>query len=208
MPRPAGGYDVEHTSQVYLVDRQGRLRATFQGAGSEEIASSRAPSCRRQSDVAVRLESWIARSRACDGSGARLRWARPHSPASRRTRRQHRRRLAVADREQLAAHRGARRADTGRARPDLRHDGDRHADRLLRLRRLGSAAGPHCRAHDARQPDARPTSSAVRRSSCRRAAASSSPAATTGPAPARPTPATTTATSSVRPAIRSRAATT
>lgn len=39
MPRPAGGYDVEHTSQVYLVDRQGRLRATFQGAGSEEIAS-------------------------------------------------------------------------------------------------------------------------------------------------------------------------
>jgi protein SCO1/2 len=39
MPRPAGGYDVEHTSQVYLVDRAGRLRATFQGAGSEEIAS-------------------------------------------------------------------------------------------------------------------------------------------------------------------------
>jgi protein SCO1 len=39
MPRPAGGYDVEHTSLVYLVDRQGRLRATFQGAGSEEIAS-------------------------------------------------------------------------------------------------------------------------------------------------------------------------
>ena len=39
MPRPAGGYDVEHTSQVYLVDRQGRLRARFQGAGSEEIAS-------------------------------------------------------------------------------------------------------------------------------------------------------------------------
>jgi len=39
MPRPAGGYDVEHTSLVYLVDRQGRFRATFQGAGSEEIAS-------------------------------------------------------------------------------------------------------------------------------------------------------------------------
>ena len=43
MPRPAGGYDVEHTSQVYLVDRTGRLRATFQGAGSEEIASVTRP---------------------------------------------------------------------------------------------------------------------------------------------------------------------
>lgn len=43
MPRPAGGYDVEHTSQVYLVDRDGRLRATFQGAGSEEIASVTRP---------------------------------------------------------------------------------------------------------------------------------------------------------------------
>ncbi len=39
MPRPAGGYDVEHTSQVYLLDREGRLRATFFGAGSEEIAA-------------------------------------------------------------------------------------------------------------------------------------------------------------------------
>jgi protein SCO1/2 len=38
MPRPAGGYDVEHTSQVYLIDRQGQLRAAFQGAGSDEIA--------------------------------------------------------------------------------------------------------------------------------------------------------------------------
>jgi protein SCO1 len=28
----AGGYDVEHTSQVYLVDREGRLRATFYNA--------------------------------------------------------------------------------------------------------------------------------------------------------------------------------
>jgi protein SCO1/2 len=40
MPRPAGGYDVEHTSQVYLIDAHGRLRATFYGAGSEEIASA------------------------------------------------------------------------------------------------------------------------------------------------------------------------
>lgn len=40
MPRPAGGYDVEHTSQVYLVDREGHLRATFFGAGSEEIAAA------------------------------------------------------------------------------------------------------------------------------------------------------------------------
>ena len=43
MPRPAGGYDVEHTSQVYLVDRDGRLRAIFQGAGSAEIATVARP---------------------------------------------------------------------------------------------------------------------------------------------------------------------
>jgi protein SCO1/2 len=43
MPRPAGGYDVEHTSQVYLVDRDGRLRAIFQGAGSAEIAAVARP---------------------------------------------------------------------------------------------------------------------------------------------------------------------
>ena len=43
MPRPADGYDVEHTSQVYLVDRDGRMRAIFQGAGSGEIASVARP---------------------------------------------------------------------------------------------------------------------------------------------------------------------
>ena len=43
MPRPAGGYDVEHTSQVYLVDRDGRMRAIFQGAGSGEIAAVARP---------------------------------------------------------------------------------------------------------------------------------------------------------------------
>lgn len=43
MPRPAGGYDVEHTSQVYLVDRDGRLRAIFQGAGAAEIVAVARP---------------------------------------------------------------------------------------------------------------------------------------------------------------------
>jgi len=33
----AGGYNVEHTSQVYLVDRGGRLRATFYDAPAEEM---------------------------------------------------------------------------------------------------------------------------------------------------------------------------
>jgi protein SCO1/2 len=35
-----GGYDVEHTSQVYLVDAQGRLRATFYGAGADVIGAA------------------------------------------------------------------------------------------------------------------------------------------------------------------------
>ena len=35
-----GGYDVAHTSQVYLVDAQGRLRATFYGAGAEAIGEA------------------------------------------------------------------------------------------------------------------------------------------------------------------------
>jgi protein SCO1/2 len=34
-----GGYDVEHTSQVYLVDRQGRIRASFYNAPESDIAS-------------------------------------------------------------------------------------------------------------------------------------------------------------------------
>lgn len=32
-----GGYNVEHTSQVYLVDREGRLRATFYQASADEM---------------------------------------------------------------------------------------------------------------------------------------------------------------------------
>jgi protein SCO1/2 len=35
----SAGYRVDHTSQVYLVDRRGRLRATFFGAPSEAIVS-------------------------------------------------------------------------------------------------------------------------------------------------------------------------
>lgn len=35
-----GKYLVEHTSQVYLLDRQGRLRSTFFNAGVEEIAKA------------------------------------------------------------------------------------------------------------------------------------------------------------------------
>jgi protein SCO1 len=35
-----GGYDVEHTSQVYLVDAQGRLRATFYAAGADAISAA------------------------------------------------------------------------------------------------------------------------------------------------------------------------
>ena len=40
MPTEDGGYDVEHTSQVYLVDAQGRLRATFYGAGADAIGEA------------------------------------------------------------------------------------------------------------------------------------------------------------------------
>jgi len=41
MPTDAqGGYDVEHTSQVYLVDGQGRLRATFYAAGADTISAA------------------------------------------------------------------------------------------------------------------------------------------------------------------------
>lgn len=36
----AGGYNVEHTSQVYLVDAAGRLRATFYDASPDEMASA------------------------------------------------------------------------------------------------------------------------------------------------------------------------
>ena len=35
----AGGYNVEHTSQVYLVDRQGRLRATFYNAPVSDVVA-------------------------------------------------------------------------------------------------------------------------------------------------------------------------
>jgi protein SCO1/2 len=35
-----GGYDVEHTSQVYLVDGRGRLRATFYGASAASITGA------------------------------------------------------------------------------------------------------------------------------------------------------------------------
>jgi protein SCO1/2 len=35
-----GGYDVEHTSQVYLIDAQGRLRATFYAAGADAMATA------------------------------------------------------------------------------------------------------------------------------------------------------------------------
>ena len=34
----AGGYNVEHSSQVYLVDRDGRLRATFYNAPTDDMA--------------------------------------------------------------------------------------------------------------------------------------------------------------------------
>jgi protein SCO1/2 len=36
--RPDGAYSVQHTSQVYLVDRSGRLRATFYDAPVESMA--------------------------------------------------------------------------------------------------------------------------------------------------------------------------
>jgi cytochrome oxidase Cu insertion factor (SCO1/SenC/PrrC family) len=32
-----GGYNVEHTSQVYLVDKGGRLRATFYNAPTDDM---------------------------------------------------------------------------------------------------------------------------------------------------------------------------
>ena len=35
-----GGYDVEHTPQVYLVDRAGRLRATFYSASTEAMVDT------------------------------------------------------------------------------------------------------------------------------------------------------------------------
>jgi protein SCO1/2 len=35
-----GGYDVEHTSQIYLIDAQGRLRATFYAAGADAIGAA------------------------------------------------------------------------------------------------------------------------------------------------------------------------
>ena len=35
-----GGYDVAHTSQVYLIDAEGRLRATFYGAGADAISEA------------------------------------------------------------------------------------------------------------------------------------------------------------------------
>ena len=35
-----GGYDVEHTPQVYLVDRAGRLRATFYSASVESMVDA------------------------------------------------------------------------------------------------------------------------------------------------------------------------
>jgi protein SCO1/2 len=35
----AGGYDVEHSSQVYLVDGERRLRATFYNASAEEMVA-------------------------------------------------------------------------------------------------------------------------------------------------------------------------
>ena len=35
-----GGYNVEHTSQVYLVDKAGRLRATFYNAPSDDIIAT------------------------------------------------------------------------------------------------------------------------------------------------------------------------
>jgi protein SCO1/2 len=35
-----GGYDVEHTPQVYLVDRKGRLRATFYSASIEAMVDT------------------------------------------------------------------------------------------------------------------------------------------------------------------------
>jgi cytochrome oxidase Cu insertion factor (SCO1/SenC/PrrC family) len=36
----AGGYDVEHSSQVYLVDGERRLRATFYNASVEEMVAA------------------------------------------------------------------------------------------------------------------------------------------------------------------------
>ena len=38
-PDQSGAYQVEHTSQVYLVDRAGKLKATFYGATASEIES-------------------------------------------------------------------------------------------------------------------------------------------------------------------------
>ena len=35
-----GGYNVEHTSQIYLVDKAGRLRATFYNAPSDDIIAT------------------------------------------------------------------------------------------------------------------------------------------------------------------------
>jgi protein SCO1/2 len=36
----SGGYNVEHTSQVYLVDGEGRLRATFYDAPAERMVAT------------------------------------------------------------------------------------------------------------------------------------------------------------------------
>jgi protein SCO1/2 len=53
-PRPQSGYDVEHTSQVYLVDRQGQLRATFYNAAPDAmIETAREVITRRSADAAT-----------------------------------------------------------------------------------------------------------------------------------------------------------
>jgi protein SCO1/2 len=36
----AGGYNVEHTSQIYLVDAEGRLRATFYDAAADDMVNA------------------------------------------------------------------------------------------------------------------------------------------------------------------------
>ncbi len=52
-----GGYDVEHTPQVYLVDRTGRLRATFYSASVDAMVD-----CHRRRNAGKMSMCWKQRS--------------------------------------------------------------------------------------------------------------------------------------------------
>ena len=125
-----GGYDVEHTPQVYLVDRAGRLRATFYSASVDAMVDATRASCgknehemdswshgidglclaaRQRSGLQVRSCHRAWRGRLCNGRYRR-------DP-----RRQRGRGMGFTRRQQLAADRGTRGADARRPRADLWH---------------------------------------------------------------------------------------